>query len=205
MSHATPPPPIRAVFAQRLKAMRVPRGYTTARSFATALGIDENRYTRYERAEVEPDLSLLMRMCELLFVKPNDLLDQAPNPADRPGFAEAGLRPPSVTTISEVSDRSSPHTSVLKNARAWALAEAVANLDLNTASDAFARVARAAQCYGEINADPFSFVAKLGQDRRIADLGSVASSSLATLAEAVIQSAKVALLEPPGTAGSAQA
>ena len=64
----------RARFAQRLRSIRIPRGYKTARSFAEALDIDENRYTRYERAEVEPDLQLLMRICTLLGATPNDLL-----------------------------------------------------------------------------------------------------------------------------------
>jgi transcriptional regulator with XRE-family HTH domain len=64
----------RARFAHRLRAIRIPRGYKTARSFAEALEIDENRYTRYERAEVEPDLQLLMRICTLLGATPNDLL-----------------------------------------------------------------------------------------------------------------------------------
>ena len=65
---------VRARFAQRLRAIRIPRGFKTARSFAEALEIDENRYTRYERAEVEPDLQLLMKICSLLGATPNDLL-----------------------------------------------------------------------------------------------------------------------------------
>ena len=64
----------RTIFARRLRELRVPRGFRTARSLATALGIDENRYTRYERAEVEPDLGLLMKICEVLALTPNDLL-----------------------------------------------------------------------------------------------------------------------------------
>ena len=61
-------------FAQRLRGMRGPRGYKTARSIAQKLGIHENRYTRYERAEVEPNLALLMQICRALDVTPNDLL-----------------------------------------------------------------------------------------------------------------------------------
>jgi transcriptional regulator with XRE-family HTH domain len=85
-------------FAGRLRAMRIPRGYKTARSFAEALGIHENRYTRYERAEVEPDLATLVLICETLNVSPNELLcetiglaaDDLPATAAGPGFAEAG-------------------------------------------------------------------------------------------------------------------
>jgi len=64
-------------FAQRLRALRVPRGYKTARSLADDLGIHENRYTRYERAEVEPDIATLMAICRRLEVTPNDLLCEA--------------------------------------------------------------------------------------------------------------------------------
>lgn len=67
-------PEARRDFSTHLRELRVPRGYRTARSFARALGIDENRYTRYERAEVEPDLDMIRRICQLLAVTPNDLL-----------------------------------------------------------------------------------------------------------------------------------
>ena len=53
------------------------RGFRTARSFARALEIDENRYTRYERAEVEPSLELIQRICQLLDIGPNELLGHA--------------------------------------------------------------------------------------------------------------------------------
>jgi transcriptional regulator with XRE-family HTH domain len=75
----------RTTFARRLRELRVPRGFRTARSLAQALGIDENRYTRYERAEVEPDLGLLVKICEVLALTPNDLLlDQATTAVPQP-------------------------------------------------------------------------------------------------------------------------
>lgn len=67
-------PEARLDFARRLRELRIPRGFRTARSLARALEIDENRYTRYERAEVEPDLDMIRRICTLLDVSPNDLL-----------------------------------------------------------------------------------------------------------------------------------
>jgi transcriptional regulator with XRE-family HTH domain len=66
-------PVIRLEFARRLRQLRIERGFPQARKFARALGIEENRYTRYERAEVEPSLTLIHRMCELLQASPNDL------------------------------------------------------------------------------------------------------------------------------------
>jgi transcriptional regulator with XRE-family HTH domain len=70
------------------------RGFQRARHFAESLGIEENRYTRYERAEVEPSLTLIHKMCEMLGVTPNELLGFAghePKGASgpMPAFAEA--------------------------------------------------------------------------------------------------------------------
>ena len=67
-------PEVRSQFAQRLKNLRTQRGFDRARYFAKSLGIEENRYTRYERAEVEPSLTLIHKMCETLRVSPNELL-----------------------------------------------------------------------------------------------------------------------------------
>ena len=68
---------VRSRFAERLKDMRVQAGFIRARHLANALGIEENRYTRYERAEVEPSLTLIHRICEALRTSPNDLLGLA--------------------------------------------------------------------------------------------------------------------------------
>jgi transcriptional regulator with XRE-family HTH domain len=54
--------------------LRVARGYHTAKQFAVALGLQQNRYTRYERAEVEPCLTVIDKMCRVLNVLPSDLL-----------------------------------------------------------------------------------------------------------------------------------
>lgn len=86
-ARAGTPPAARGDFARRLRALRVPRGFATARAFALALGIDENRYTRYERAEVEPDLALIRHICEVLGVTPNELLGPGALPVD--GVAQA--------------------------------------------------------------------------------------------------------------------
>ena len=64
-------PEVRSQFAKRLRTMRTQRGFERARYFAKSLGIEENRYTRYERAEVEPSLTLIHKMCETLRVSPN--------------------------------------------------------------------------------------------------------------------------------------
>jgi transcriptional regulator with XRE-family HTH domain len=68
-------PEVRLQFAKRLKQLRTEKGFLRARTFANALGIHENRYTRYERAEVEPNLTLIHKICGTLRVLPNDLFD----------------------------------------------------------------------------------------------------------------------------------
>lgn len=67
-------PEVRLEFAKRLRWWRTARGFVRARDFASVLDIKENRYTRYERAEVEPKLTLIRRICETLRVSPNELL-----------------------------------------------------------------------------------------------------------------------------------
>ena len=64
----------RALFAGNLRRLRVERGFRSASEFARKLGIDQNRYTRYERAEVEPNLSVFLKICDTLQSSPNELL-----------------------------------------------------------------------------------------------------------------------------------
>ena len=66
-------PAVRLEFAKRLRQLRIEKGFGHARDFARVLDIGENRYTRYERAEVEPSFVLLHRICVTLQVSPNDL------------------------------------------------------------------------------------------------------------------------------------
>lgn len=73
--------------SKRLKSLRQARGFKTARSFAIQLDIHENRYTRYERAEVEPDLELLVKFCSILQITPNDLLSETIEMASEPATA----------------------------------------------------------------------------------------------------------------------
>lgn len=109
------------------------RGFKTARSLAGALAIDENRYTRYERAEVEPDIGLIQRICETLKLSPNELFgvsQERPAPAQPVApqeFAEAGSGYSSLNEPNGRDDR----------ARAsWLLACTVAELQCNASPGA---------------------------------------------------------------------
>ena len=126
---------VRQEFARRLREKRVPRGFRTARSLARALSIDENRYTRYERAEVEPDLELLMRICDALDVTPNDLLgvepaalrsrETIPDPAAHPPSGAAGLAEPAAG--SAAADAESASTFAVQSI-GWMLCRRIAQL-----------------------------------------------------------------------------
>ena len=70
---AVPSSEVRIQFGVRLKSLRLSAGFRTARAFAEALELDENRYTRYERGEVEPNLTTICRICSVLAIQPNDL------------------------------------------------------------------------------------------------------------------------------------
>src|SRR5205085_9548910 len=84
---AVPSSEIRVQFGLRLKKLRLSAGFRTARAFAEALELDENRYTRYERGEVEPNLSNICRICLVLGVQPNDLFNFHEAPSDAPTLA----------------------------------------------------------------------------------------------------------------------
>ena len=60
-------------FGDRLRAARK-RKYRFASHFAADLGLESPAYRRYERGEVEPDIELLVRMCDLLEVTADALI-----------------------------------------------------------------------------------------------------------------------------------
>lgn len=117
-------PQARRDFSTRLRELRVPRGYRTARSFARALGIDENRYTRYERAEVEPDLDMIRRICQFLAVTPNELLG---TPSPSLGSDGSAAAADAATSASRGSTPQPPQESRVRSisTASWQLAETV--------------------------------------------------------------------------------
>ena len=61
-------------FARNLKFIRKKRGYTQAQ-LAKLLFIDRTTLTKYETGSYEPSLDTLRKMCEVLRVDYNTLLD----------------------------------------------------------------------------------------------------------------------------------
>ena len=164
-------PLARAVFARRLRELRVPRGFRTARSLARALGIDENRYTRYERAEVEPDLSLLVRICEVLGIAPNDMLAEAMrgnSTNDLNGFSERGAEPIKLPSLAA-------HHALKRRTVTWTMARLVVESNLDLKSGAAPSwpglvLQRCSTLQAAIEADPFTFIANLTAEPRFAEL-----------------------------------
>jgi len=161
--------PIREEFARRLKVLRISRGFKTARSLARALGIDENRYTRYERAEVEPDLELIRHICETLHVTPNELLSGAAagsSSTASPGFAEIPP-PPSDAEVKTIRRR----------ALAWQLAHQLTTVAMQAETDKAAAGEDASRAllltskvYNEIEANPFAFFTRLSGDPALTEM-----------------------------------
>ncbi len=156
--------PAQAALARRLRELRVVNGFKTARSFAEHVGIDENRYTRYERAEVEPDITLIRLFAAALKTSPSDLLGTRTTD----GFAEeaaSGLGP----TASIASGLRVTAAQTL----AWSLAEAATDArsaSLPSTPDArWRRLRSISTLYERLSADPLGTVAALMQDPTITD------------------------------------
>jgi transcriptional regulator with XRE-family HTH domain len=182
-------PDVRSKFAKRLKNIRIQRGFDRARFFAKTLGIEENRYTRYERAEVEPSLTLIQKMCETLRVTPNELL----------GFAEAGngRSYDGVPGLSETApedgvqlfDRAGQGSTDPVGSLAWRLAaEAVAirrdNLGKKAPGDPLETVRETGALFAELQARPFATVADIVRDPALKSADAGRKAALAQLIEA---------------------
>ncbi len=171
----------RARFAKRLKSIRVPKGFRTARAFAEALGIDENRYTRYERGEVEPSLELIMRICELLGATPNDLMCDyigaaAGGSTMMRGFADApdGAPPPACNENTSQNGvnlyKPEAHVGVDKSARldalAWLLASELATLEFSSGTGEaikppYQKLQVTSEIFAQLKAEPFAVLSKI--------------------------------------------
>src|SRR5262245_4263606 len=193
-------PEVRSRFAQRLKSLRTQRGFDRARYFAKSLGIEENRYTRYERAEVEPSLTLIHKMCETLRVSPNELLGFV-ELLHHDGSAGAGLaqtapedlqRPPSA----EAGGKGTDAVSSL----AWSLATEAAAIrhgrsaKPKAAADPLAALRETSALFSALQAEPFATVAAILGDAAVKDIGAEDKARLAELIHAYTERVRHASL-----------
>jgi transcriptional regulator with XRE-family HTH domain len=172
-------PEVRSQFAKRLKTMRTQRGFQRARYFARSLGIEENRYTRYERAEVEPSLTLLHKMCETLAVTPNELLGAAAAEGIPPAGAPRG-------------DGRGEQASAL----AWRLASAAVALRHEhlgrKAGDPLDLLAETGSLFHTLQERPFGAVADIVRDPSLKTAAAERRSALAELIGAFTESVTAA-------------
>ena len=202
-------------FSRRLKAIRVPKGFRTARAFAQALDIDENRYTRYERGEVEPSLDLLLRICELLGATPNDLLcDYIGSPAVSqvggapPGFAED--RPhdalfggyPMGSSHTPLRDQpSARETAARSDATAWLLATELAAVQTRIETSLeevspFRRLELTSEIFSQLKSGPFAVFAGLAAQMRNSEADMETQTRIYKLVDEMVKELRVVSPEP---------
>lgn len=190
-------PEVRSQFAQRLKSLRTQRGFDRARYFARTLGIEENRYTRYERAEVEPSLTLIHKMCETLRVSPNELLgfaDLRQHPSGVPGLAEASLEEIARTHGGEAGTETGGKGADPVSSLAWNLAaEAVAirhqhGARSKGAADPLTVLRETGALFRSLQSEPFDTVAVILNDAALKDVDAKHKARLAELIQAYTES-----------------
>jgi len=184
-------PEVRSQFAQRLKNLRTRRGFDRARYFAKSLGIEENRYTRYERAEVEPSLTLIHKMCETLRVSPNELLGFADlghlHSSAFPGLAEASLEDLARAHDGEPGAEAGGKAVDPVSSLAWSLAvEAVAirhahGARAKASADPLAGLRETGALFRSLQSEPFDTVAVILNDAALKDVDAKHKAKLAQL------------------------
>ena len=188
-------PEVRSQFAKRLRTMRTQRGFERARYFAKSLGIEENRYTRYERAEVEPSLTLIHKMCETLRVSPNELLGFAEEGQESsfeptPGLAEAVAGEIAPTPRRDGGGQGPDAVGSL----AWRLAAEVVAVrheqlgKSKAASDALETMRETGALFRRLRARPFEMAAELASDPALERVDSKRRAALARLIRAFTDS-----------------
>ena len=180
-------PEVRLRCARRLKDMRNQRGFHRARYFAKSLGIEENRYTRYERAEVEPSLTLIHKMCETLQVTPNELLGFA-EASQRPLEAAPGLAEGSAGEMARAHGAADsgngpdPFSSL-----AWSLASEAVAIRLEqtgrskSASDPMRALQETSALFRKLQSQPFRTVTELVEDRTLKEADAPRKARVAEL------------------------
>lgn len=183
-------------FARRLRELRLAKGFARARYFAEALGISENRYTRYERGGAEPEFDLILQICDVLGVTPNELFAfEAPSTAagasqPSPGFSETETWPEE-SAAGERSARAQAHgadesTSVPSAALhpadrlGWRLAEQIARAQIGDQdrSRPLEELRRAGELFVELRSEPFGAVARMLADPALAHQSEKAKTKL---------------------------
>jgi len=189
-------PQARLDFAQHLRELRIERGFRTARSLAKALEIDENRYTRYERAEVEPDLDLIRRICAVIGTTPDTLLGVASTEETGPHrTGDKSCRP---RTAAESHPAADADSAVAIELASWQLACAVADARLGLAPPAqgsaspeaprtsLATLEIASPLYRKLRQRPIETIAEIGSDAAMAKASTAIAARVTAAIDALL-------------------
>lgn len=195
---------MKMLFANRLKMLRSAK-FSAARHFAEALDIPENRYTRYERGAVEPDIDLIYKICKVLAVTPNELFGVEAGQGVAAGFAserqaELTPAPPAPQKLVDTVKAEPPPTpgkappksgtATPQSAAIWQLAETVAGIRRGangSPATPLAEVTETARWYTDLASEPYGALARIGTDPAIASLSSSKSAELAELITAFVE------------------
>ena len=194
---------IASQFGKRLRDLREAKGFAAARHFARALGIPENRYTRYERGVSEPNIDLIYRICSTLAISPDELFAAKGN-RDAPGFSSGPQQAIGVSEISQavVNDRrlapdrvasALPHPGLergqAQDAAAWRLAAAIVRHLAAQASETraprptLATLAETGRLFTALRNTPYETVSRIAVDGSIQALPDPAAAELQALVE----------------------
>jgi transcriptional regulator with XRE-family HTH domain len=143
--------------------------------------LDENRYTRYERGEVEPNLANICRICSVLGIGPNDLF----------GYDEAPSEPMPATRDPPQLDGNAKGKPA--SSQAWRIASAIASLRSERSGhvtspghdDPLTPLRATAEIYGRLlTQDPGHVVAQILGDAELDELGPERKAELVALIDA---------------------
>ena len=175
-------------FTSRLRQLRQERGYAAARHFAQALGIPENRYSRYERGDSDPDIDIIYAFCEKLPASPNELFG-FDAPTAMSGFS-SGPQAPLERSDPPLADsrREVPPSKPLMatEAAAWRLAATIARVKSGrtpTEPATLAELRATAQLFASLRNDPYDTVARLVEGPEMAKLPAPATREIASAIE----------------------
>src|SRR5262249_52644454 len=158
---------------------------------------EENRYTRYERAEVEPSLTLIHKMCLTLHVTPNELLGFGEVKRDQRFAAVDGLADPSLEEIAQGSDGRSQgidNEAARLSSLAWRLAsETIAlrsagHAKSKTAADPFDTFREKLALLQRLRAEPFATVGEIVEDPVVKAANAGRKAALAELIQSYTES-----------------
>lgn len=129
----------KAGYGARLRQIRAAKGFATARDFALAIGVSENKYGRYERGEALPKLHMQHLICSKLGITHSYLLGSDDETGRRTGLPVQDTSASTVEQLGLAEEATEPLTPPpaprgSREKAAWSLAEQLVERRLATAA-----------------------------------------------------------------------